>query len=61
MLMYDAYQAHVETKQFEMYLLIQNCIQNECKNGIREILLQKLDQSYKVGEDLMEVLNMMNN
>jgi hypothetical protein len=57
--MYDSLQAHQETKTFESYLLIQNCIQNECRNGIKEILLQKLTNVFQTGgkeNDLMEVL-----
>jgi|GEM_PF-1996898 len=57
--MYDALKMHEETKQFETYLLIQNRIQNECKNGIRETLLQDLAKLYKAGgkeNDLMKIL-----
>jgi len=45
--MYDALKMHKETKQFEAYLLIHNRITNECKNGIKDALLQKLDQAYQ--------------
>jgi len=45
--MYDALKMHKETKQFEAYLLIHNHITNECKNGIKDALLQKLDQAYQ--------------
>lgn len=55
---------HEETKRFEAYLLIQNRIQNECKNGIRETLLQKLATLYKVGgkeDNLMDVFRWIRN
>ncbi len=59
--MYDALQMHAETKEFETYLLVQNRIINECKNDLKHALLQKLDQKYLAGEDVMEVLRMMRN
>lgn len=62
--MHDALKMHEETKQFEAYLLIKSRIENECKNGVKSALLQKLDQKYLAGEkthDLMEVLKMMHN
>lgn len=62
--MYDALKMHEETKQFEAYLLIQKRIKDECTNGIRKTLLQKLTKLYKTGgneEDLMKVLRIMKN
>ena len=45
-----------ETKLFEEYLLIKNTIEDECRSSVKEILLQKLEQAYKAGYDLMDVL-----
>lgn len=59
--MYDALKMYEETKEFETYLLVQNRITSECKNGLKNVLLQKLDQKYLAGEDVMEVLRMMRN
>jgi len=59
--MYDALKMHKETKQFEAYLLIHNRITNECKNGIKDALLQNLDQAYQKWDDLMTVLQSMPN
>lgn len=61
--MYDALKMHEETKQFESYLLIKSRIENECRNGVKCALLQKLDQKYLAGgreDELMDVLRMMN-
>ncbi len=59
--MYDALKMHEETKEFEAYLLVQNRIINECSTSIKDALLQKLDQKFLAGEDIMEVLRMMRN
>ena len=45
-----------ETKAFEEYLLIKNTIEQQSKNSIKQLLLQKLDQAYTTGQDLMDVL-----
>lgn len=45
--MYNAFPTHQETKSFEQYLIIKHRIVNECKNGIQQTLLQKLDQAYQ--------------
>jgi len=54
--MYNAFPTHQETKSFEQYLIIKHRIVNECKNGIQQTLLQKLDQAYQTWEDLMSIL-----
>lgn len=45
-----------ETKAFEEYLLIKNTIEDECRSSVKGILLQNLEQAYKAGHDLMDVL-----
>ncbi len=45
-----------ETKAFEEYLLIKSTIEQQIQNSLKENLLQNLEQAYKAGHDLMDVL-----
>ncbi|MFA7717819.1 MAG: hypothetical protein WC875_03840 [Candidatus Absconditabacterales bacterium] len=54
--MYNALHDYQEDKEFERYLLIKDCIVNECSGGIVKILIEKLTKAYQAGEDLMLVL-----
>jgi hypothetical protein len=53
---YNAVQNYQDDKEFERYLLIKDCIVNECSGGIVQVLIEKLTKAYQTGEDLMVVL-----